>query len=105
MQKQIVFPTLGSKLNNITEVWSDPFHHGSRDAGSWDLLSPTIEFVIQTCQFAISFTSATWLFLSLKTSVATTDPSGKEHFVHYKPDLLSFLNLMSKVELSSKVTL
>lgn len=64
-----------------------------------------IESVVQTSPFPISFTSAPWHFPILKTSVPTPDTSGKEHFVHCKPDLLSFCSLMREVEMSLKVTL
>lgn len=51
-----------------------------------------------------SFTAAPWNLPRLKTSVSTSDPSRKKHFVHYSPGLPSFLILMKEVELSLKVT-
>lgn len=108
MQKQMVFPAHGNKLNNITKVWSEPFHYMSRDTRSWDLLSLNYLLSLLFRPSSLLYplflhydTFPVWrlqcppLILVGKTTLCT----------HYKPDLLSFLGLMREVELPSEVTL
>lgn len=64
------------------------------DARSWNL--PSLYCWVWCLNLTVGFTAPPWNLTRLKTSVSTSDPCRKKPFVHYSPDLSSFLSLMKQ---------